>query len=210
MKPRWLGPLCAAFAAVLPGCSSMLLPSTPAPVYLRLAYESPSVSCTKPFDRGLTVFDFSEAAPYDGTRLVALSGNHEVELSSAYRWVARPGSMVAGMLVRDLSESSLFPRVSGGTSPSPPPLELTGRILDFAWQKSKGRGQAVLDVLVSVVDREQPEKVLLSKDYRFTGLLVDGSSASVFGRQMSGLVRRMSAALEKDLCRVRAREPGSH
>jgi ABC-type uncharacterized transport system auxiliary subunit len=182
------------------GCGGILPEPGPAPVFYRLAYDPPPVDCPCSFDQRVRVREFSAASPYDQMEMTVLRPGGEVSFSGTYQWVAPPGRMVAESLGRDLSAGDLFPAVSMEADPSFPPLELTGRIYTFAWERNDGKERAVLTVGVSLTDTVGDSGILFNRIYRFRSPPHPDGKAPLFAAAMSELVGDLSVRLRQDLC----------
>lgn len=188
-----------AVALLLAGCSSLLVSSTPAPVYFRLDYQPPTLTCPTHFGQGVRVQTFAASSPFDQPAMVVEKPDSRVSFSSAYQWVAPPGTLLAQSLQRDLTLGPLFPQVVGANSTVPVPLQLTGHLFSFAWV-DKGSGErAELQVEVSLIDTET-QQVLLRKNYQMEGAVFHTKSADTFAQAMASLTRRFSKELQRDLC----------
>jgi ABC-type uncharacterized transport system auxiliary subunit len=198
MMTRKLGLVLTA-TVFLTACSSLLLSTTAPPVYYQLQYAPEEVECARGFDQGVRVWDFSTAHPFDRTDMVVVKGRGEVLYSSSYQWVANPGTMVAQDLLRDLTLGALFPQVVSGESPLTVPLELTGRVFVFGWEKSGPQARAVLQVEVSLTDTTA-QKVLFRRTYTLESQPFKEDTSSEFARAMDGLAGEFSGRLRRDLC----------
>ncbi len=186
-------------------CSPISFPQRPAPVYYQLQYDAAPVSCPQPAGRPLRVWEFAEASPFDRAAMVVTDGDL-VSPSSGFQWVSRPGVLVAQSLIRDLGLGQTFPAVVGPGSPVDAPLELTGRIFQFAWNKAGGSARAVLALEVSLVRARPDSEVLFRHMYRLasppSGAAADSGA---FASAMSGLMAEFSARLQTDLCNTLSR-----
>lgn len=187
-------------AAALTACSSLLVKSTPAPVYYQLHYEPLAVSCSKHFSKGIRIANFVTSTPYNRTDMVVVEKGQQVNFSDRYQWVAAPGTLLADALVRDLSGSKLFPQVVSSASGIDLPYELTGNIFTFAWEKRDSAYRAVLDIEISVIEASGHRRVILGKKYHFQSVPVAQNSSENFASAMSSVVRDFSQALLEDLC----------
>ncbi|MEJ2723331.1 MAG: ABC-type transport auxiliary lipoprotein family protein [Deltaproteobacteria bacterium] len=196
------------FALILAaGCSSLLTSSTPPQNYYQIEYDPSKVACAKSFGRAVKVWDFSTSSPYNRPEMVVFEADRRVLYSSAHQWVARPGTLVAESLLRDLDLGSLFPQAVGADSPVVAPLELSGRVLVFGWEKRGPQFKAVFQVEVTLTDTEDGGKLLFRRDYRFESKPFNENSASQFAQAMSGLIKDFSTNFRLDLC---ATLTGSH
>ena len=141
----WLIPLCAA------GCASLIFPSSTPPVYYQLDYQPTLGKCPQAFKKGLRVWTFTSSDPYSRTGMVVLKPGGEVSFSSAFQWVASPGTLLSESLQRDLTLSSLFPRVVGANDPTGAPLELSGHVFVFACERT-------VDFPGGPADRSEPDR----------------------------------------------------
>ena len=190
----WLGGLWLA------GCVSFHLPSAAPPVYYQLDYQPPGVHCPRAFNKGVRVWKFTTSSPYDRTEMVVLKPEGQVMFSSAFQWVASPGTLVSESLLRDLAQTKLFPRVVGANDPANTPLELSGHVFVFGWERSGATSRAVLQVSLSLVDTTAPRRVILRREYSLRSEAWGDDSSAAFARAMSGLVAQFSADFQHDLC----------
>ncbi len=190
-----------AIALFLTGCSSILVSSTPPPVYYQLDYQAVAATCPRHFSNGVRIQPFSASAPFDQPAMVVKQPKNRVSFSNTYQWVANPGILVSQALRRDLGIGNLFPQVVGTDNPSMVPLELTGHIFEFAWVKDGSQARARLDVEVSLVDTGT-HQVLLRKTYRLEGASYPAQDADTFARAMNTLMERFSKELQEDLCKA--------
>jgi hypothetical protein len=107
---------------------------------------------------------------------------------------------VAESLQHDLTSSRLFPQVVSANDPAAAPLELSGRVFVFAWERAGTVSRAALQVEVSLVDTEEPRQVVFRREYDLRSQPLTENSSSAFARAMSGLMRDFSARLQQDLC----------
>jgi ABC-type uncharacterized transport system auxiliary subunit len=189
-----LGPLCLA------SCVSFHLPSASAPVYYQLDYQSPAGSCPQAYKKGLRVWKFTASSPYGRTEMVVLQPQGRVSFSSAFQWVSSPGTLVAESLLRDLALTRLFPRVVGANDPTQAPLELSGHIFVFAWERNGIISRAALQLEVSLVDTEAPRRVIFRREYDLRSEPLGEDTSAAFARAMSGLVAQFSSRIQHDLC----------
>lgn len=192
--------LLAAGAVLLGGCSSILTSKAPAPVYYQIDYQTAPVECEHDFGKGVQVWDFSAASPFDRPEMVVVQGGGEVQYSETYQWVTSPGSMVAQHLANDLGSDRLFTIVTTSDSRLNPQLKLTGRVRQFAWKKQDGVSRAVLEVEVSLIDTGEARRVLYHDTYSLRSAAFQGEDSGLFARVMGDLVKRFSQRLRRDLC----------
>jgi ABC-type uncharacterized transport system auxiliary subunit len=192
--------LLSAAALFLAGCSSLLVNATPAPVYYQLNYQAPSLSCPRKFSQGVRIQTFSASRPFDQPAMVVKKSRNRVLFSSDYQWVAPPGILLAQRLQQDLALGDLFPQVVSADNATPAPLILTGHVYSFAWEKEDSGGRAELQVEVSLVDTER-NRVLLRRNYRFTGKPRSSNDSGTFAGAMGELAGQFSEELRRDLCR---------
>jgi ABC-type uncharacterized transport system auxiliary subunit len=193
----WFFPL---IPALLAGCASLIFPTGKAPVYYQLDYQSPRVRCSRVFHQGVRVWNFATSSPYNRTEMVVLQPDGQVRFSSSFQWVASPGVLVAENLQRDLTRSSLFPQVVSSDNPTVVPLQLSGQVFAFAWERRGLASWAVLTVEVSLINTRAPRQVIFRREYSLkSGPFVDNSSAN-FARAMSALMREFSEKFQTDLC----------
>jgi ABC-type uncharacterized transport system auxiliary subunit len=192
----WL--LCLALLGPA-GCISFHLPSAKAPIYYQLDYQPPAVHCAQSFKQGVRVWRFISSSPYGRTEMAVVKPGGQVSFSSNFQWVASPGTLVADSLVRDLAGSRLFPQAVGANDPANVPLELSGHIFVFAWDRSGGASRAELQVAVSLVNTET-SKVLMRREYAFKSHPMAEDTSAAFARAMSGLMGEFSRKFQADLC----------
>lgn len=202
--PRWC--LLGLITMWVAGCSS-IFPRAAPPIYYQLKYQSPVVRCRQAFTKGLRVWQFTSSSPYRRTEMVVVKPEGKVSFSSAFQWVANPGTMVAESLQHDLTSSRLFPQVVSANDPAAAPLELSGRVFVFAWDRAGTVSRAALQVEVSLIDTEEPRQVVFRREYDLSSQPFAENSSSAFARAMSGLMREFSARLQQDLCRTTSSQP---
>jgi ABC-type uncharacterized transport system auxiliary subunit len=193
---RWLLCLLLLWSA---GCISFHLPSAAPPVYYQLEYPPPAVRCTHSFQQGMRVWKFNASSPYGRTEMAVVKPGGQVSFSNNFQWVASPGTLVADSLVRDLAASRLFPQTVGANDPATVPLELSGRVFVFAWDRSGGASRADFQVEVSLVNTDS-SKVLLRREYHFKSEPMAEDTSASFAQAMSGLVAEFSRKIQEDLC----------
>ena len=182
------------------GCSSLLLPKSPPPVYYRLEYKSVGVKCGKSFTGGLRVWDFITSSPFDQSDMVVIDHGQQVSFSGSFQWITSPGTMVAESLLRDLNQGSLFPQVVSGDSPIDVPLALTGHVFTFAWVRQGSTARARLQVEVSLSSTGVKNRLIFRRTYELKSEPFVEDTAAAFARAMSGIVSQFSQQLQSDLC----------
>jgi ABC-type uncharacterized transport system auxiliary subunit len=182
------------------GCSSLLLPTSPPPVYYRLEYKSVKVECAKSFTGGLRIWDFITSSPFDQSDMVVINHGQQVSFSGSFQWITSPGTMVAESLLRDLNEGSLFPQVVSGDSPIDVPLALTGHVFTFAWVRQGSTARAMLQVEVSLSSTGAENRLIFRRTYELKSAPFAEDTADAFARAMSGIVSQFSQQLQRDLC----------
>jgi ABC-type uncharacterized transport system auxiliary subunit len=185
---------------LLPGCASLLFPSVAPPVYYQLDYHPAPGHCQKAFEQALRVWKFTASSPYGRTEMVIVKPDGQVQFSSAFQWVASPGTLVADSLQRDLTLSSLFPRVVSANDPTNVPLELTGHIFVYAWERGNSTSCASLQVEVSLINAAAPRQVIFRREYVLKGRPLAQDTSAAFAQAMSGLVEEFSQKFQSDLC----------
>jgi ABC-type uncharacterized transport system auxiliary subunit len=195
----WVLGLVALLAA---GCGGKLFPKSNPPVYYQLDYQPAPVHCRQAFQKGLRVWRFTDASTYQRTEMVVIQPQGQVAFSSAFQWVARPGALVADDLQRDLAKSRLFPQVVSGNDPVTVPLELTGRVFVFAWERNGASSRAALQVEVSLIDTDEPRHVVFRRQYDLKSQPLGEDSSAAFARGMSELMGQFSERFRQDLCRA--------
>jgi ABC-type uncharacterized transport system auxiliary subunit len=201
----WVLGLMALWAA---GCGGKLFPKEKPPVYYQLDYQPPPVHCQHAFQKGVRVWGFADASTYQRTEMVVIQPQGHVAFSRAFHWVARPGTLVADNLLRDLAMSRLFPQVVSGSDPVTVPLELSGRVFVFAWERRGAVSQAALQVEVSLIDTDKPRHVVFRREYDLKSQPLGEDSSSAFARGMSELMRQFSEKFQQDLCKACRSLPG--
>jgi ABC-type uncharacterized transport system auxiliary subunit len=187
------------FVLAAAGCSS-ILPTAPPQAYYDLAYDPAPVQCARSYSSPVEVWDFSAVAPFDRAEMVVTQGR-EVSFSRGHQWVDRPDVMVAGKLIRDLGAGRLFPLAVSPRDPEGAPLEITGNLYRFAWEKDGGSARARFEADVILRKSGEPAQILLHRRYQVdSDALPATTDAAVFARAMSGVVGRFSALLRRDLC----------
>jgi ABC-type uncharacterized transport system auxiliary subunit len=188
---------------LLAGCASGLVEEQPPAVFFELDYAPPAVTCSHHFDAGVGIVEWNVFGPFDRREMVVEERGRRVRISGGYQWVDRPGRMVTESLIRDLSAGGLFPRVAGAEGGFMLPLELTGRIEKFSWNREGTSPEAVFAVAISLIDR-RARTVLFQRTYRLEKPSSDGDDAAAFAQTMSLLVQDFSSRLQHDLCRAAA------
>lgn len=201
MPRHRLIPFFAAGLLAISGCSSLLVSSTPPPVFYALEYEPPRVDCPGGFGKGIRGWRFSASSPYDRTAMIVSKPGGEILLSGTFQWVAPPGTLLSQRLLDDLSRSPIFTRVVPQNAPEPAPLELTGHIFSFACERGEGGARALLDVEVSVAESGGQRRDIFRRRYRVQSSLFEEDSSSAFAEGMSSAVRTLSGELSQDLCK---------
>lgn len=186
-------------AVFLGGCVGGLVKEKPPAVYYELDYPSAAIDCSAGFDEGATVRNFTVFSPFDRTEMVVEESDRQVQFSGAHQWVDQPGRMVAEKLVRDMGAGNLFPRVGAAAGNALFPLELTGRIGEFGWERDGKGSRAMLQAEVSLVDTRSRD-VLLQRNYRLESRPATADDANAFAGEMSRLVQEFSTRLQQDLC----------
>jgi ABC-type uncharacterized transport system auxiliary subunit len=182
------------------GCSSLLLPKSPPPVYYRLEYKSVGVECARSFTEGLRVWDFITSSPFNQSDMVVIDHGQQVSFSGSYQWITSPGTMVAESLLRDLNETSLFSQVVSGDSPIDVPLALSGHVFTFAWMRQGSTARAKLQVEVSLSATGAKNRLIFRRTYELKSVPFTEDTAAAFARAMSGIVSQFSQQLQRDLC----------
>jgi ABC-type uncharacterized transport system auxiliary subunit len=203
----WVLGLVALWAV---GCGGKLFPKSKPPIYYQLDYQPAPLHCRGAFQKGLRVWRFTDASTYQRTEMVVIQSQGQVAFSSAFQWVARPGALVADNLQRDLSKSRLFPQVVSGNDPVTVPLELTGRVFVFAWERRGAVSRAVLQVAVSLIDTDEPRHVVFQRQYDLTSQPLGDDSSSAFARGMSAVMQQFSERFQQDLCRAACSQGKAH
>lgn len=199
MNVRLVISLLAIF--LLQGCSSILIKSTPAPVRYKLDYTPVVVDCPNRFGKGIKIYEMSASSPYDQPNMVVVEKGLKVKYSSSYQWISLPGTLIADSLLRDLNNGTLFAEAVASNDPHTPPLELTGHIFTFCWEKTGEGYRAHLNIEVSITDTTGNRGVILRKNYQIRSRPYRNDSADNFAQAMSASVREFSEKLQKDLCR---------
>lgn len=202
--------ICLIALGVLPGCSSILFKTSKAPELYQAPYTPYAISCPGRFNQGVRVWEFSAAAPFDRPGMVVQEGNQQVLLSRENQWLATPGAILTEHLYQDLIQGSLFPEVATGATPRVPPLTLTGRIFDFAWNKAGVMSRAELKVEATLAGNAPGESIVyFHKVYTLTGDHMAQNSPQAFAETMGKLLGDFSQRLQSDLCTL-AREQHLH
>ncbi len=184
------------------GCSSLIFPSSSPPVYYQLDHKTSTIPCPAKFAESVRMWRFGAASPYDHRDMVVIRDGREISVSHAFLWVAPPGAMISDILFRDLSKSGLFPQVVTANDPVQVPLDMTGRIEVFAWEREGDVSRAVLELEVSMTENVSAAGPLFHKSYSFKSEPVSGEGSSAdFARAMNSLVENLSVRLGGDLCR---------
>ncbi len=190
-------------AASLGGCAS-IFPKAASKSYYDLKYAPEGVRCAESYPSPVEVWSFGAAAPYDRTDMVVVDGR-QVSFSNDHQWVDRPGALVADALMRDLGGGDLFPLVVSPRDPAGAPLQLTGTLYRFAWDKEGGSARARLEADVVLRSTGDGARILLHRRYDVDSPpQASTDDASAFARAMSGAVARLSDLVRRDLCAATA------
>jgi uncharacterized lipoprotein YmbA len=165
------------------GCSSLLLPKSPPPVYYRLEYKSVGVECARSFTEGLRVWDFITSSPFNQSDMVVIDHGQQVSFSGSYQWI-----------------TSLFSQVVSGDSPIDVPLALSGHVFTFAWMRQGSTARAKLQVEVSLSATGAKNRLIFRRTYELKSVPFTEDTAAAFARAMSGIVSQFSQQLQRDLC----------
>ncbi len=186
-------------AIAFTGCAS-ILPKAPPQTFYDVAYDPEPVDCARSYPSSVEVWNFAAVAPYDQPEMVVTDGR-EVSFSRQHQWVDRPGVLVAQRLTRDLGSGRLFPLAVSARDPEGAPLELTGTVYRFAWQREGGSARATVQVEV-VLRRtgSHPEVVLHQRYDASSDPETAADDAAAFARAMSVVVARLSTQVRHDLC----------
>lgn len=168
--------------------------------YYRMEYPYEETACTETVRKALRIKSFSENLPYDRNEMVVVGPQRNVNLSFKHLWIGRPGEMIAQKLAEDFTRDPMFDRVVSLENPVAAPLELNGRIFQFAWAVTDSKARAVLDVVVRISDRDEGKKVLFTRQYQFESPYRPAGKPELFAEAMSELMRQFSAALRRDVC----------
>jgi ABC-type uncharacterized transport system auxiliary subunit len=158
------------------------------------------VHCSHHFCQGVRVWEFDTSSPYGRTQMVVLKPEGQVSFSRAFQWVASPGTLVAESLVRDLSLSRLFPQAVGANDPANVPLELSGHIFVFAWERSGMTSWGTLRLEVSLIDTKAPRRVIFHRQYDLQSRPFFSNTSATFAQAMSELMQKFSEKFQRDLC----------
>ncbi len=195
---------------LLPGCSSLLFKSTPAPLYFQLDYPPVTVECPQGFKKGVKILEFSVSSPYDQTNMVVIEKGQRVSYSSSYQWVTSPGRLIADSLLRDLNAGRLFPQAAASNSPVMTPLEMTGHVFNFSWEKMNSEYRARLHIELSLTDTtgtSAERSVVMRKNYQLTSEPYRENSPDNFAKAMGSAMAQFSKELQGDLCRQAGAAP---
>jgi len=80
------------------------------------------------------------------------------------------------------------------------PLEMTGRVFTFSWQKDESEYRARLDLEVSVIHSSE-RKLILRKHFKLSSSSYHENSPDHFAKAMASVMARFSKELQEDLCR---------
>jgi ABC-type uncharacterized transport system auxiliary subunit len=186
----------------LTACLGSLVTSSNPPKYYELDYPYQPVDCVRNFDEALRIWPLSAAAPYDRDEMVILDPSRQVRFSSQYKWVALPGTMIADMLLRDMTRNELFPKVVSPGAPFNAPIQLGGNLFEFAWEEDAASARAVLDLEMSLWSEVPRRSVLFRRHYHFESPPASKGSSEQLAGAMSELVDQFSRQLRQDLCSV--------
>lgn len=183
----------------LTGCLSRLTSSTP-PSYYQLDYAAEPSECPAPYEGGLRVWALTADSAYNREEMVISDPSLRVEYSRQNRWVAAPGQMLADLLLRDVGASHMFANVVFAGDVYSAARNLSGRIFEFAWKRDGSNMRAALDAEVVFWEDEPKRRVIFRNHYHIEGDPTSQSSPARFAAEMSGVVKRFSAQVRRDIC----------
>ncbi|MGA7829143.1 MAG: hypothetical protein WCA04_15905 [Geobacteraceae bacterium] len=200
----------ALFAVLmLPGCSSLVFPTSSPPVYYGLDYLPEANPCGKHLEQGLRIWSFGAASPYDRREMIVKEDGGKISFSRDFQWVAPPGILLSDCLLRDIREHGPFLPVVSDHDPVPVSFDMTGRILTFAWERSENVSRAVLDLEVSVTPGQSSQGASFFQRYTLRSAPVEGEGTSEdFARAMGLLTSQASRKIGQDLCVFAGRVSG--
>lgn len=197
MSPRTA--LWSLAAIVVTGCAS-ILPKAPPQTFYDVEYHPEPLDCAEAYPAPVEVWNFTAVAPYDRPEMVVTDGG-EVSFSRGHQWVDRPGVLVAQRLTRDLGADRLFPLAVSPRDPEGAPLELSGTLYRFDWQREGKSARAVVQADVVLRRTRGHPEVLLHRRYEASSEPQEAADdAAAFARAMSGVVARLSTRVRRDLC----------
>ena len=198
IKPSFA--LIISLAVVLAsGCSSMLRPKAPETAFYRLEYKTVPVNCSESFAGGVSILAFTTAAPYDRNQMVVLTQDRQVIFSQNYQWVALPGTMLTNHIRNDLQADRLF-SMGVQTGLENTLWQLSGRVAEFACQRSGDSCEAILEVAVNLEKTGAGDKDGFQKTYRLKSAPFNKQNSALFASAMSKVVGQFSEQLRRDLC----------
>lgn len=183
----------------LTACLSQLTSSTP-PSYYQLDYTAEPSDCPARFEDGLRIWAFGADTVYDREEMAITDPSLRVEYSRQNRWVAAPGQMLADLLVRDLAAGQMFASVVFAGDVYDASKNLSGRIFEFAWKRDGSKMRAVLDVEATFWEEKPKRRVIFRSHYHIEGDPSSESSPARFATEMSGVVKRFTAQVRRDIC----------
>jgi ABC-type uncharacterized transport system auxiliary subunit len=173
-----------------------------------LEYAPPAaVAGRVPVADALRIGRISADPSLEGTQMAYRPSPFRKETDFYNRWIASPGALVGGFLLRDFREAGGFTAVFGEGDAQDARFLLQGHLESFE-ETDDGKGRAaVIAATVTMLDlsrTEMPGRVLFQRRYRFEEPLSE-KGAGALARAMSRAMAQFSARCIEDACGAAAK-----
>ena len=143
-------------------------------------------------------------SPYDTTRMVYRTNPYQFEPSIYHLWVARPGDMLADLLVRYLTQSGSFSHVYGPYDTQNSDYELELFLEEFDCRTYGSRPLAVIK-MTAILDQSaggmSGEATVMKKTYS-SELSCSSTNAKDVAFAMSAGIKDIFSRLIQDVCKA--------
>jgi ABC-type uncharacterized transport system auxiliary subunit len=202
--------LAAALLLLAPGCFRNSVAPEPGERFV-LEYDVPAAPAGRvPVADALRIGRFSADPSLEGTQMAYRPAPFRKETDFYNRWIASPGALVGGFLLRDFRQAGAFAAVFREGDAQDARFLLQGHLESFE-ERDDGKGRAaLLAATVTLLDlskAEMPGRVLFQRNYRVEEPL-PGNGARALAQSMSRAMARFSARCIED-ARAAAAAAGS-
>lgn len=174
----------------------------PKPIYYyTLEYDAPEFQTVPQLPFTLRVERFSVSPPFDSQRMIYTDKGLKRNAYAYHQWIVAPGELLPYFLVRDLRHADIFRAVMTPDASLPATHSLYGWVEKFVEMDAspKWQASAIINVtLISNLDNDPTDKILLQKRYRATAPCKENSPEAL-AEAMSSAVAEISTAITKDI-----------
>lgn len=156
---------------------------------------------SEPIHETLMVYRFLLAPSVETHALVISEAGGKDRSILVHRWEENPANMVTELIIRDLDNSGLFDKTVDQLSNARYRYALEGTIRNLQGIVANGKGKALIEAEVALIDFETPigaTKSVLKKTYRVEMPSVDTQPDSIV-KALNAAVRELSANLRRDI-----------